>query len=149
MAITLAGNTAVGELKFNSSDQVYDYKIIHIPSSNLQITGKWVLYIKGKTSSNYESIYVTGDYNPTANCQLALLSSAYRLLEINLESMKQIMQEFAKLMNKNIILIDVNHIYSIRFVEIFGSQIILNSPYNSTNGSNMNIMLINVQNLLK
>lgn len=144
-----AGREAQGELEFNSNTSKYDYRIVYIQSSKLDVTGKWVLYVKGKTDNGEGSVYIMADFNPTSNCQLALIGSAFRLFEFKTESMMEIIKDFARLMNKNIIMVDVNRSVANQFVTAFGDHIMLNSQYQSTNGSNMNVILINVQHLLK
>jgi len=146
---TALGKEGKGELEFNSNTSKYDYRIVYIQSSKINVTGKWGLYIKGKTESGDGSLYIMADFNPTSNCQLALIGSAFRLFEFKLESILEVIKDFAILMNKNIIMVDVNKNIANQFVTTFRDHIMLNSPYNSTNGSNMNIILINVQHLLK
>lgn len=144
-----SGRVGQGELEFNSTTSKYDYRIVYIQSSKLDVTGKWVLYVKGKTDNGEGSVYIMADFNPTSNCQLALIGSAYRLFEFKSESMMEILKDFAILMNKNIIMVDVNRNVANQFVSLFTNYIMLNSEYVSTNGSNMNVILINVQHLLK
>ena len=145
------GNTAEGQLEFKSSDRKYDYKIIHIPSPNLQVTGKWVLFLKEKTETSYiaNSPYIIADYNPTSNCQLSLIGLACRLIELKNDCMMEVLGDFANLMRKCMILVDVNSSVATQFLDIFKDKVRLNSPYNSTNGSHMNILLIDVREFIK
>jgi len=146
---TSSGREAQGELEFNSTTSKFDYRIVYIQSSKLNVTGKWVLYIKSKSDSTEGNSYIMADFNPTSNCQLALIGSAFRLFEFKAESMMQVFKDFTILMNKNIIMVDVNRSVVNQFVTAFGDHIMLNSEYVSTNDSKMNVILINVEHLLK
>lgn len=82
---------------------------------------------------------------PTNNCQLSIIASFVNLFFIKDD--KEI-YEIIKTLHKNlplrkIILVDVNRNISTRVKSIFTNQIISDTPYTSTNGSMMNIILIN------
>lgn len=115
--------------KDTSGDKNYDFKMATI---NRKSDHSSVLYF---------------NYGPTVNCQMMSVGAFGAFLQREtkvLDQLKAIKDNF----NKNILLTDIKEEYMKYFYEkIPKEMIIMISPYTSTNGSKMNICLINVKNL--
>lgn len=89
-----------------------------------------------------------GYQSPTNNCQLSIVESFATILDrhSNDETIFYITCLIQATLGRKIILLDVNDRYNERITKIFGKDnIIMYSPYKSTNGSNMCIMLLKTE----
>jgi hypothetical protein len=97
--------------------------------------------------STYSSSTLYFSYGPTVNCQMMTVGAFGPFLQVEtkiLEQLKAIKDNF----KKNILLVDIRHEYMKYFNgKIPKDMIIMISPYVSTNGSKMNICLINMTKL--
>ena len=91
------------------------------------------------------NIYVTK--YPTGNCQMWSISY-FNALIINYENTKELLVEIYKRVIKNMLLIDINRSIEEPTIKLFGKRIISNTPYRSTNGSDMNLMLIDTKEFI-
>lgn len=89
--------------------------------------------------------YFAGLQNPTGNCQLFCVSWIMYLLR-DFTNPKELLKEMARKFSKKLMLVDVNGNDREKLIALYGDKIILDSSYKSTNGSSMNIMIINVFN---
>jgi len=98
-------------------------------------------------SSRYGNvrIYISG--GPTLNCQMAVAGAFGNFLK-SADNMVEQLKIIKEHVRKNILLVDIKDSYMEYFNKKIPKElIIMISPYKSTNGSNMNICLINMKNL--
>ncbi len=81
---------------------------------------------------------------PTGNCQLWSIAYVNEIL-LNYKNAEELLAIIIKKVNKNLLFIDINRNHIEIVKKIFGNKIIADTPYVSTNGSNMNSILINVK----
>lgn len=121
--------------------KVEDFKVYNEPYYNM--TSQTLKSDNDKYMST--TIYLSA--GPTINCQLAIAGNFGHFLTIanNIVDQLKVIQQRTR---KNILLVDIKQCYMKYFNEkIPEKNIITVSPYKSTNGSNMNICLINLKNL--
>lgn len=78
----------------------------------------------------------------TSNCQLNVIGSANAILQ-NSTNPKQQFIEIYKYSGRALMLVDLNRQYVDKFKELFKDHIILEQSYESSNGSDMTIMIAN------
>lgn len=84
----------------------------------------------------------------TNNCQLCIVGSAQNLLMHCTHPKEQLYEVYRKT-GKRIALFDIKENYMEKLRQVIPKdKIILISPYKSTNGSNMNIILINIEKIM-
>jgi len=128
------------------------YKLVVSKAKNISFT------IKRKYKGQYSSIALL---NKTSNCQVAtidyfnhIVSYIPRKKDYPLIYYKELYEILEKCVDiRNLLLLDVKDItYSKYLKELFQkttySIVKVNSPYISTNGSNMRLLLIDVRNFL-
>ena len=118
-------------------------------------------YILGYSTEYKFKINCGGYYNvcyaneaPTGNCQLFTLTCVDRIFEFT--NYEFLIKEIIKRVGKNLMMVDIvvsnedeeNPTYKRKLRKIFKEDIVMCKNYNSTNGSIMCIMLINVSNYL-
>lgn len=81
----------------------------------------------------------------TGNCQISVVAYANYIFQ----NSSNIKKQFAELYNcgRRMLLIDLNQKYVNELIKYLGKYIISRTPYNSTNGSEMEIFLVNVEKL--
>lgn len=87
--------------------------------------------------------------SPTANCQLYSIGNVDHILYKDKELRLEIFKFIQRQVSKNIVLLDIKQTIENQVLEIFPDKhdIISRTPYVSTNGSNMLILLINTLKL--
>lgn len=92
------------------------------------------------TSTTGTSFYITPF--ATSNCQLNVIGSANAILQ-NSTNPKQQFIEIYKYSGRALMLVDLNRQYVGKFKELFKDNIILEQSYESSNGSDMTIIIAN------
>jgi len=82
--------------------------------------------------------------SPFANCQVFTLGNAASLKHVPKEQIDAVYKEIVKVIPKKLMMIDINQAYKPFFEEHFKGYIKMSSDYNSTSGSKMCVMLIEV-----
>lgn len=86
--------------------------------------------------------------SPTSNCQLFSISGMYSILAMSKEEIfAQLREVYNKGFKKPILLCDIKENISKKLIDTLPSRIISNTPYKSTSGSDMTIILINLKNI--
>jgi len=87
--------------------------------------------------------------NPTSNCQLASANNIGSILnDLNIYHLRDLFIKIRQSMTKRILLLDLNsqHI-NVILKSLPKGAILINTPYISTNGSSMNIILIKLASI--
>lgn len=82
--------------------------------------------------------------SPFANCQVFTLGNAQQLKYVSKDQIDDVYKELIKVVPKKLMMIDINQMYKPFFEEHFKGYIKMSSDYNSTSGSKMCVMLIEV-----
>lgn len=91
--------------------------------------------------------YYEGSFNvsPFGNCQMFTLGSFYTFLQYSKKDCISKLKDIRTLATgKRILLVDMQNMYMKKMKEYFGKAIMNIFPYNSTNGSLMNLVQINL-----
>ena len=77
--------------------------------------------------------------SPTANCQLASLKNAYRLILSKKEDRDEIFKQIKTSCSKNQILIDINDVYEDKITKLFDKylDLVIKTPYTNSNNNKM------------
>lgn len=122
-----------------------------IPEVKGAVIDKFTIYdlIKCKkfnVDGNYSNVYITDI--ATMNCQIAVAGSFHSLLNGSKNLIEDLKVIRKNCNNRNILLVDIgNNILKTLKKKLDEKYIMMISPYVSTNGSKMNICLINMRNL--
>lgn len=106
---------------------------------------------KYKDTDNY-SHSLTVVYGPTCNCQMFSIRNFDKFAALDLDSAKRLLKEVCLSVGKGIVLIDIKDyiLNSATINKLFEkAEIIVNQPYESTNGSEMVLMMIKTSTFKK
>lgn len=95
----------------------------------------------------YDTTSLYFSYGPTVNCQMSIIGAFGEFIKKETHIIEQL-KAIKKFCKKNILLVDIKECNMKYFNEkIPEHMVIMKSPYVSTNGSKMNICLINIKSL--
>jgi hypothetical protein len=87
--------------------------------------------------------YIVVHESPTGNCQMCSIENFSIVTRLAIEKQRELLKGLYKQCLKPLMLLDVLAYYESKILSLFGPDaIVLEQPYNSTNGSSMIIYLI-------